>query len=108
MRPMAEVRLSGFLVCEDEGQLRIVREHLPDHLALTRAEPGCLSFEVAQTEDPLVWRVHEVFRDDDAFRSHQRRTAASDWGRATAGILRRYTVRRAADRSRDPGGAVAR
>lgn len=67
-------------------------ENLPTHVTLTRAEPGCLSFEVTPTGDPLVWRVDELFRDDGAFAAHQSRTAASPWARATARIERRYAV----------------
>jgi hypothetical protein len=40
----------------------------------------------------LVWQVEERFRDADAFRAHQERVRASEWGHATAGIERRYTV----------------
>ena len=39
----------------------------PEHIRLTRTRPGCLSFEVTQTDDPLVWRVDERFTDDAAF-----------------------------------------
>ncbi|MCS5718842.1 antibiotic biosynthesis monooxygenase [Herbiconiux sp. CPCC 205763] len=89
---MGEVRLRGFLVCASQYEARIVAEHLPDHIALTRAEPGCLSFEVTLTDDPLVWRVDELFRDETVFAAHQARAAGSSWGRATAGIERRYSV----------------
>ena len=61
---------------------------LPEHVRLTRAEPGCLSFEVTPTDDPLAWRVEERFTDRAAFDAHQRRTRASAWGAATAAIRR--------------------
>ncbi|MDH6296666.1 quinol monooxygenase YgiN [Agrobacterium fabrum] len=61
------VRLSGFLRCLSEDDVELVRQHLPDHIRLTRAEPGCISFEVSQTDDPLVWRVEELFADRPAF-----------------------------------------
>lgn len=86
------VEVHGELVCADEAEAAIVREHLPPHLALTVAETGCLSFTVTETADPLVWRVEESFRDAEAFRAHQLRAATSDWGRETIGIERRYTV----------------
>lgn len=89
---MAEVRLSGHLVCADHDEARVVAEHLPAHVALTHDEPGCLAFTVERTGDPLVWAVQERFADVAAFRAHQARAAASDWGRATAGIERRYVV----------------
>ena len=70
----------------------MVAEHLPLHVALTRAEAGCLSFEVTRTSDPLVWDVDEYFVDEVAFVAHQQRAAASEWGSTTQGIERRYTV----------------
>lgn len=89
---MTEVRLSGQLVCQDLDEAAIVVEHLARHVELTLAEPGCVSFKVNATEDPWVWQVDELFYDAASFRAHQDRVAASEWGRATAGIQRRYTV----------------
>lgn len=86
------ITLTGHLICTDEQQTEAVRRHLPDHLRLTRAEPGCLAFDVTQTEDPLVWRVEEAFANRAAFDTHQRRTQASHWAQATAGITRDYSV----------------
>ena len=86
------VTLSGRLICADADQADRVRAHLPDHLALTLAEPGCLSFSVTPTADPLVWQVEETFADAAAFHAHQARTRASAWGTATAGITREYKV----------------
>jgi quinol monooxygenase YgiN len=89
---MSEVQLTGRLVCRNQDEARLVEAHLSEHVALTRAERGCLSFEVTPTTDPLVWRVEERFTDEAAFRAHQDRVARSDWGRTTAGIERRYSV----------------
>ncbi|WP_156760299.1 putative quinol monooxygenase [Microbacterium karelineae] len=91
--PDTEVTLTGFLRCRDAADAETVHRHLPAHIELTRAEPGCVSFAVEQTADPLVWAVAERFADRDAFSSHQERVAASEWGRATAGIPREYDVR---------------
>lgn len=74
-------------------RLAAIRAALPDHIRATRAEPGCLSFEVS--EDPAApgrFLVAEEFADPDAFRAHQARAAASDWGRISAGVPRSYTV----------------
>ncbi|ALO67075.1 antibiotic biosynthesis monooxygenase [Arthrobacter alpinus] len=84
--------LTGQLICEGEEQLAAVVVHLPRHLELTRAEPGCLSFEVTQTPDPMVWDVSERFEDARSFALHQVRASASEWGHATAGIKRNYFV----------------
>ncbi|WP_425309961.1 antibiotic biosynthesis monooxygenase [Ammonicoccus fulvus] len=86
------VQLSGFLRCATDDEVAIVAEHLPRHIELTRAELGCLSFEVIQTEDPRVWSVEEWFTGSDAFRAHQARVIASEWGRATQGIERDYAI----------------
>lgn len=89
---MTRVELHGELVCADEGQAEAVRTHLPRHIELTRAEPGCESFTVIPSHTPMVWVVNEVFRDAAAFRSHQLRVSSSDWWRATVSIERRYRI----------------
>ena len=86
------VCLRGHRRCASPAEVELIKRHLPLHLRLTRAEPGCLAFDVRPTADPLVWRVEERFRDRAAFDAHQRRTRASDWGAATAGIERRYQI----------------
>jgi len=70
-----------------------VAAHLADHIALTRAEPGCVSFEVCP--DPAItgrYSVRETFTDRAAFKAHQARTKASNWGAYTAGFPRTYKV----------------
>lgn len=89
---MSEVHVRGQLVCATEAEAATVVRLLPEHIARTRAEGGCLSFEVTPSSDPLVWNVEERFGSEGAFRSHQERIAASEWGRGTAGIERRYAV----------------
>ncbi|WP_241981186.1 GNAT family N-acetyltransferase [Cryobacterium algoritolerans] len=88
----SEVLLNGQLVCHTQDQAETVREHLQLHLALTRAEPGCRSFNVTRTSNPLMWQVEERFEHASAFEAHQERVATSEWGHATAGIERRYSV----------------
>ena len=70
----------------------MVRRHLPRHVELTRAEPGCLRFDVESSSDPLVWTVFEEFVDRAAFDAHQARVRSSEWGRETAGIERHYVI----------------
>lgn len=86
------IHLSGRLICQTHAEARRVVMALPDHLRLTRAEPGCVSFDVTPSDDPLIWEVSEVFTDSVAFAAHQARTKASDWAAQTAGITRDYTV----------------
>ncbi|MFN3526306.1 MAG: GNAT family N-acetyltransferase, partial [Paracoccus sp. (in: a-proteobacteria)] len=38
----APVALHGRLICADAGQMMTALSHLPDHVDLSRAEPGCL------------------------------------------------------------------
>lgn len=87
-----QVTLEGQLRCTSTEQREAVLRHLPRHVELTRAEPGCLAFAVTPTADPLVWQVAERFADRAAFDAHQARVSASAWGRATAGVPRDYTV----------------
>jgi len=84
------VQLSGWLRCKDDAELATVVQYLPEHVRLTLQEPGCLSFTVQQTGDPLVWRVSETFADAAAFDAHQTRSRASDWFHATHGIQREF------------------
>jgi quinol monooxygenase YgiN len=86
------IHLSGRLICQTHAQARRVAMALPDHIRLTRAETGCVSFDVTPTQDPLIWDVCEIFTDRAAFDAHQARSAASDWAAQTAGIRRAYTI----------------
>ncbi|MFG6493171.1 putative quinol monooxygenase [Microbacterium sp. P03] len=89
---MSEVRVRGQLICTTEEQARVVRLHLPEHIALTRDEPGCRSFTVTATDDPMTWTVEERFDDESAFEEHRKRVTGSEWGRVTTGIERRYSI----------------
>ena len=91
---MSRVRLTGTLHCASDEEADLVRLHLPEHVRLTRAEPGCIAFDVRESADPLVWDVSEEFADEAAFAAHQQRVSESLWGRVTAGIERRYSVQR--------------
>jgi quinol monooxygenase YgiN len=86
------IHLSGRVVCPDTAAADRLARHLPERVRLTRAEAGCLSFEVTPTDDPLVWQVAERFTDRTAFEAHQARTAASGFAAATADILRDYQI----------------
>ncbi|WP_299905516.1 GNAT family N-acetyltransferase [uncultured Paracoccus sp.] len=88
-RPM--IALTGRLVCDETAQMLTALTLLPDHSRLSRAEPGNLRFDLAQSEDPMVWTLDELFADAEAFAAHQARTAASDWGRSSTEIRRDFT-----------------
>ncbi len=84
------IRLNGQLICTNDAEAGIVRAHVAEHIRLTRAEPGCLSFEVIASDDPLIWQVAETFRTRQDFEAHQARTRASDWFAATKDIRRDF------------------
>ena len=86
------IRLSGRLVCLSEEERSAVLLHRPAHVQATLEEPGCLSFSIDDTDDPMIFDVSESFRDRAAFDAHQARTRDSAWFAATRGILRDFRV----------------
>ncbi|MBL9047182.1 MAG: antibiotic biosynthesis monooxygenase [Tabrizicola sp.] len=86
------IRVTGRLICATEADAGVVQAMLPEHVRLSRAEPGCLSFEVVPSSDPLIWVLDESFADRAAFEAHQVRTLASAWFRATAHLKRDFQV----------------
>ena len=91
------IRLHGQLICKRQDEVQAVRNHLSLHLSLTRAEPGCLLFEVTETDDPMVWEVREAFRDHASFDAHQARTRDSVWFAATKEIKRDFRLDETSD-----------
>lgn len=87
-----EVTLKGTLTCTSQKELDRVLQGVEAHIVLTRAEAGCLSFEVIQSDDPMVWTVSERFTDAAAFEAHQTRAGTSDWAQLTKGIARDYEI----------------
>lgn len=86
------ITLNGTLTCISHEEVSRVSAGVAAHIALTRAEAGCVSFEVAQSDDPMIWTVSERFTDAAAFKAHQTRTARSDWAQLTQGITRDYKI----------------
>ncbi|HSF63223.1 MAG TPA: antibiotic biosynthesis monooxygenase [Paracoccaceae bacterium] len=82
------IRVRGHLRCMTADEAAAVAAHVADHIALSRAEPGCLSFHIVATDDPIVWALDETFRDRPAFDAHQARTRDSAWFAATRSVLR--------------------
>ena len=91
------IRLRGQMVCMTQDEVQAVRSHLAAHLSLTRAEPGCPTFEVTQTDDPMICEVIEAFRDRASFDAHQARTRDSAWCADTRGILRDFRLEELGD-----------
>lgn len=91
------IRLRGQLRCLNEAERAAVLAHRDDHIRLTRAESACLSFDMAETDDPLTFEVMEVFRDSEGFAAHQAQTRESPWFAATRHILRDFRVEEVGD-----------
>ncbi|GAB4292286.1 MAG: putative quinol monooxygenase [Roseovarius sp.] len=87
---MGVIRVHGTLSCAPEEAAEI-RAALAEHIRLSRAEPGCLEFEVSETA-PGVFALSEAFRDRAAFEAHQRRARASAWGRRSAHLRRELST----------------
>lgn len=72
-----------------ENRRAEIKAALPEHIRLTRAEPGCEVFEVVADPDaPGRYHVSERFTDRAAFEAHQERAAASAWAQISGGIPR--------------------
>jgi quinol monooxygenase YgiN len=87
-----QVVLKGVLIAGADDHA-IINAHLEAHIHLSRAESGCLAFDVVQDmKDQTRYRVSETFANRAAFESHQRRVKTSTWGRATAHMRREYQI----------------
>lgn len=91
------VRLRGKLICMSEEERQSVLVHRAEHIRLTRAETGCLTFDIDDSDDPMVFEVMESFRDRPAFEAHQTRTRQSQWFDATRHILRDFMIEEIGD-----------
>jgi quinol monooxygenase YgiN len=90
---MSRIALTGFLICRSLEEADRLSLLLAEHIRLTRAEPGCLKFEVFRSHaDPVRFAVSEVFRDREAFDAHQVRAKDTVWAKATTGIPRDYKI----------------
>lgn len=87
-RPL--VGLTGRLICSGTDELMLALALLPEHVRLSRAEQGCLRFDIWLTDDPMVWQLSELFTDEDAFAAHQSRTLASEWGQKSKALKRDF------------------
>lgn len=89
---MSLVTLTGYIKVPAEDLAAVLAE-LPTHVELTRAESGCLLFDVDQdTDDPHVFHVNEQFVDSASFKAHQERVRSSRWGAITTRVERHYKI----------------
>ncbi|WP_353472525.1 antibiotic biosynthesis monooxygenase [Salipiger sp. H15] len=87
---MSAVQLTGRMTAPVE-RCAEVRAAMAEHIRLSRAEAGCLYFELRET-DPGVFEVSELFQSRAAFDAHQERTRASAWFRITGDLPRDYDM----------------
>lgn len=89
---MGKVILRGHIQVPP-GDLEAVEAELGIHIQLTRAEAGCLVFEIVQDiEDRCRFTVYEEFSDRAFFDHHQSRTQRSKWGEVAANVERHYEI----------------
>ncbi|GAG86353.1 unnamed protein product, partial [marine sediment metagenome] len=88
-----KIYLNGYIDVPID-RIAAVKTALTDHIARTRAEEGCISFDVvASDEIDGRFMVSEIFINQTAFDAHQKRTKNSDWYKTTEGIPREYSIR---------------
>ena len=89
---MGPVKLSGYILAP-AADLPHIRAGLADHIAASRAEPGCISFEMSEDgNQPGRFNLEEEFVDRAAFDQHRARTQASPWAEACKNIERHYDI----------------
>lgn len=86
------VYLNGHIDVPDD-RIDTIKAAVVDHIALTRAEAGCISFEVTPCDTGNGrFLVSEAFVDQAAFDAHQVRAKASPWATISEGIPRDYKI----------------
>ena len=91
---MSRVYLDGLLIANSAAHRAVIDLYLEDHIALTRAEPGCLKFEVTEdARDRNKFHVSEIFDSEDSFAAHQARAKDSEWGKHSEKLERKFSKR---------------
>lgn len=85
------VVLTGTMALPPDRRAAVLSE-LDHHIALSRAERGCLQFIIEVRESEIY--VAEKFATDADFRAHQDRIVGTEWERVTRGLKRHYQIER--------------
>ena len=88
----ANIKLEGYLDVPASRWSEVLTA-LESHIEKTRAEAGCIKFNVtpcSEVEYRLL--VSELFVDQTSFDAHQTRAGNSDWAKISAGIPRHYEI----------------
>ncbi|MCL9782257.1 antibiotic biosynthesis monooxygenase [Vibrio sp. S4M6] len=89
---MNGVVLKGYILVSDHD-LPNVLEELPNHIALTEQEEGCIVFRVTRSkQNPNRFDVYEEFTDMSALEEHNERIRTSSWGKVTLDVKRYYKI----------------
>ena len=64
--------ITVLLTVKNESDIPKVQDHLARHGALSRAEPGCLRFELYHSEsDPKVFILNERWENEELLAQHR-------------------------------------
>lgn len=86
-------KLEGYINIPN-SDLSMVLNALPDHIKLTLAEPGCISFSVTPSDgNKNRYNVLEEFNCKAAFLAHQARIIGTHWAKVTQNVERHYVVK---------------
>ncbi|MGR3662022.1 MAG: putative quinol monooxygenase [Paracoccaceae bacterium] len=84
--------VNGTITCKPE-ELDVVAAGLRDHVRLTNAEEGCISFTIdASADNPCLFIVSERFVDQAAFDVHGARTRAAEWWGLSQNCIRDFNI----------------
>lgn len=82
------VTVNGTINATSPAIAEKLRAAIPEHVRLSREEPGNIHFNITATDDPMVWEVDEAFTDAAAFDAHKARMGKAAWADAAVGIER--------------------
>jgi quinol monooxygenase YgiN len=89
---VTRVILKGYVIVADDD-LDAINKALPAHIVNTRAEDGCLLFNVTQdVNQKNRFNVHEEFKNKESFLNHQDRVKHSEWGNVSANLEKHYHI----------------
>lgn len=75
------------------SELDQMRPLIAEHVRLSRAEPGCIHFDISPSgHDPEIFIVAEEFVDRDAFAAHTARTRTSEWWDKSQHLVRNISI----------------
>ncbi len=87
-----KIHLNGYMDAPLD-KFEEVKIAVQEHIALTRAEEGCISFEVSPCLNVNGrFLVAETFQNRAGLYHHQTRASQSEWAQITKGMPRTYEI----------------